>query len=122
LLTRQGLTRIKTRALRRRVWFKATSRLERGIVDLTIRCVERIRSSVLAGILSEIVRKILRTLENGFLKTVNRVGGTIAEKVCGIAERWGNENASTWRHDLGFIRFLGINAVNSTSFGVGEGT
>ncbi|TET18879.1 hypothetical protein E3J74_08860 [Candidatus Bathyarchaeota archaeon] len=121
MLTRQRLMRIKTRALRRRVWFKVTSRLERGIIDLTIRCVERVRSLVLAGILSEIIRKIVRTLENGFLEMVNRVGGTIAEKVCGIAERWGNENASTWRHDSGFIRFLGINAVNSRSFGVCEG-
>jgi len=121
LLTRQGLMRIKIRALRRRVWFKATSRLERGIVDLTIRCVERIRSSVLAGILSEIVRRILRTLENGFLEMVNRVGRAVAEKICAIAEGWGNENASSWKHDSGFIRFLGINTVDSRSFGVCEG-
>lgn len=111
MLTKQGLMRIKTRALRRRVWFKVTSRLERGIVDLTIRYVERVRSPVLEGILSEIVRKILRTLENGFLRMVNRVGGTIAEKVCAIAEGWGNENASSWRHDSVFIRFLGVNAI-----------
>jgi len=113
--------RIKTRALRQRIWFKVTSRLERGIVDLTIRCVERIRSPVLAGILSEIVRRILMTLENGFLEMVNKVGSAVAETVCGIAERWGNENASSWRDDSGFIRFLGVNAVNSRGFGVCRG-
>ena len=105
--------RIKTRALRRRVWFKATSRLERGIVDLTIRCVERIRSPVLAGILSEIVRKISRTLENGFVKMAEKVGAEIANKVCGIALAWGNNTASSWKHNPSFVRFLGINAVNA---------
>jgi len=110
--------RIKTRALRRRVWFKATSRLERGIVDLTIRCVERIRSPVLAGILSEIVRRILRALENGFLKRAEKIGAKIAERVCGFALAWGNNTASSWKHDPSFVRFLGVNAVNSRVFNV----
>ena len=105
--------RIKTRALRRRVWFKVTSKLERGIVDLTVRCVERIRSPVLAGILSEIVRRILRTLENGFVKMVEKIGAEIADRVCGFALAWGNRTASSWKHDPSFARFLGVNAVNA---------
>ena len=110
--------KIKARALRRRVWFRALSRVERCIVDLTIRCVERVRSAVLARTIFAIINKILKTLENRFLEKVNKVGSVIAEKVCGIAERWGNKNASSWRYDSGFIRFLGINAVNSGGFGI----
>jgi len=113
LLTRQGLMRIKTRALRQRIWFKVTSGLERGIVDLSIRCVERIRSPVLAGILSEIIRKALGTLENGFVKRAEKVGAEIANKVCGFALAWGNRAASSWKHDPSFVRFLGVNAVNA---------
>lgn len=104
---------IKARALRRRVWFKVTSRLERGIVDLTIRCVERVRSLVLAGIISEIIRKISTTLENGFVKMAERMGAEIAERVCGFALAWGNNTASSWKHDPSFVRFLGVNAVNA---------
>lgn len=110
--------RVKTRALRRGVWFKVTSRLERGIVDLTIRCVERIRSPVLAGILSEIVRKISMTMGKVFLEIVNQVGSAVAEKICAIAERWGNENVSSWKHDSRFIRFLGVSAVNNRMTGI----
>ena len=113
MLTRQGLSRIKTRALRQRVWFKALSRVERGIVDLTIRCVEKVKSPVLTGAIIDIVGKVLKILENGFLEIVKRVGSAAAEKVCGIAEEWGNENASSWKRDSGFIRFLGVNAVNN---------
>ena len=112
LVTGQGLTRIKTRALRRRVWFKALSRVERGIIDLTIRCVEKIRSPILTRVILDIVRKVLKTMESKFLEKVNKAGSAIAEKVCRIALGWGNVTAPTWKQDSGFIRFLGVSAVN----------
>ncbi len=112
LLTRHGLIKVKTRALRTKVWFKGTSRLERGVVDLAIRCVEKIRSPVLAKIVLKIVRKLSRTMENGFLKLAEKVGAKIAERVCGIVVTWGNSDAISWKHDYNFIRFLGVNAVN----------
>lgn len=105
--------RVKTRALRRRVWFKATSRLERGIVDLTIRCVERIQSAVLAGIVSKIIKKIVKTLENVFLKRAEKIGAEIADRLSGFALAWGNKAASRWKHNPGFVRFLGVNAINA---------
>lgn len=114
LVTGQGLTKIKIRALRRRVWFKVLSRVERGIVDLTIRCVEKIRSPILTRVIFDIVRKVLKTLESKFLENVNKAGSAIAEKVCRIALGWGNVSASSWKHDSGFIRFLGVNAVNKS--------
>ena len=117
-LTRKGLMKIKARAFRRRVWFKVLSRAERAIIDLTIKCVERVRSPTLATIVSSIVGKILKILKSGFLETVNRVGSAIAEKVCKIAERWGNENASSWKRDSSFIRVLGMNAVNSRGLSI----
>ena len=103
--------RARARALRQRIWFKALSRVERGILDLTIRCVERVRSRVLDRIVSDIVAKILKTLKPSFLETAMRLGREIADEVCGIALKWGNMSASMWKHDLGFIRFLGINAA-----------
>ncbi len=80
---------------------------------MAIRCVERIRSPVLTGIVSAIVRRICMTIGKGFLAMVNEVGGAVAKKICATAERWGNENASSWKHDSSFITFLGVNAVNS---------
>ena len=58
-------------------------------------------------------RKISRTLENGFVKMAEKVGAEIANKVCGIALAWGNNTASSWKHNPSFVRFLGINAVNA---------
>lgn len=113
MLTRQNLMRIKVRALRRRVWFHVTSRLERGIVDLTIHCVKRIRSSVLAEIISEIVAKTLMAMENSFVNRAESIGAEIAKRICDFASAWGNGMASGWEHDRRFVRFLGINAINA---------
>jgi len=105
--------KIKARALRHRLWFKALSRAERAIIDLTIKCVERVRSRILTKVISKIVAKILKTLKNSFLETADKFGRVIAEGLCRIAGRWGNRTASGWKHDLNFIRFLGVNTVNT---------
>ena len=113
LLTRQGLINARTRAVRQRIWFNALSKVERGIMDLTIRCVERVRSRILNRMISKIVAKILKHLKPCFLETATKVGREIARELCEIALNWGNMNALRWKHDLEFIRFLGIRSVNT---------
>lgn len=104
--------KIKVRALRRKVWFKALSRVERGIIDLTMRCVERIRSRTLTKAVLAIIDKLLRTLDEEFLTKAERIGREIVEKLSCVALNWGNKNALTWKWNLDFVRFLGITAVN----------
>jgi len=113
LLSRQGLMKIRTRALRKGVWFEALSRIERSIIDLTIRCVDQVHSNVLMKTVVAILDKLLETLEEDYLKRVERVGREIAEKICEIAWLWGNPQAWTWKYDLRFVKFLGTNAMNS---------
>jgi hypothetical protein len=121
LLTRQRLLKVKARALRQGFWLKALSRMERGVFDLTVRCVERVRSSVLAGMVSGIIAKLLKSLKPGFLETAMRVGCAIAAEICDLALEWGNAGAYFWRHDPGFTRFLGVSAVNEGRFEAYEG-
>ena len=104
--------KIKVRALRHKAWFKVLSRVERGIIDLTIRCVERIRSHALMRTVLAIVDKLLRTLEKSYLKKVERVGREIVQRICEIASKWGNPLAWTWKYDVNFIGFLGVNSLN----------
>jgi len=113
LTTRQDLVKIKSRALRTRVWFRALSKIERAIIDLTIKCVEKVRSNVLAGTISTIVGKILQFLEEGFMTRAERVGYEIAERLCSVGEGWGNEACSSWKCEKCFIKFLGVNALNT---------
>ena len=103
---------MRSKALRRRVWFGVLSKIDRGIVELTIRCVDRIRSTRLASVISHIVHKIMRALKSGFLDRAESVGRGLAEKLGDIAVSWGYAEASVWKRDLGFIRYLGKSAVN----------
>lgn len=112
MITKQDLLKVKTRALRLNLWFKVLSRTERAIMDLTLKCVERIRSRLLEATIWNIVSKILNALNLRFLTTAERVGREIAKQLSLIAEKWGNKEASTWKLDIGFVRFLGISNLN----------
>ena len=105
--------KVRSRAYRTRVWFKAISGVERAIIDLTIKCVENIRSVVLNGTISAIVSKILHCLEEGFMTRAEKVGRKVVESVCAAGKKWGNTTCSAWRYDQSFISFLGVNALNS---------
>jgi hypothetical protein len=116
LLSRGGLLAIRKRAYRKGVWYKALTKLERGIVDLTVKYVEKVKSPVLARIITKIVCKVLKALRSRFLVKVETLGYELAERICRLAVEWGNPGASNWKYDMKFVRFLGINAVYDDMF------
>ena len=58
------LTQAKTLALRRGVWFRTLNRVERGIIDLTVRYVDNIKSAKLAKVVTAIIEKLQLAMEN----------------------------------------------------------
>lgn len=112
--------KVKSKALRSGTWYRTLSRIERAIVDLTIRCVEKVRSRILAEKILEIISKLLRTLKKTFMSRAEEVGLEIARKLSVIAKDWGNKTCSIWSIDDGFIEFLGVNALNSQIAVMGE--
>jgi hypothetical protein len=59
---KEELAKLKTIAVRRRLWYKVLSAAERAIVDLTLKLVERVRSSVLKEVLKSIASKVIEAL------------------------------------------------------------
>ncbi|HVH16115.1 MAG TPA: hypothetical protein VNA15_10420 [Candidatus Angelobacter sp.] len=104
-LTGRKLARLKTRALRKRVWFRALDRVERGLLDLTIRWVDNVRSGRLTEMLLRILVKLARAMEQGMARVIV-VGRELALRASVLAVRWGNVEAYSWRSDHGF--WLGI--------------
>ncbi len=105
--------KVKSRAVRNGIWFKVLSRAERAIVDLTMRCVEKVRSPILAKAITKILTKILKTLGKTFLDKAKEIGRDLAQSLSKVAERWGNREAPNWKNDKEFIRFLGVTALNT---------
>lgn len=115
-LTRETLARTRRKALRQRCWHKALSRLERGLVDLTIRCVEEVKSSKLRKTLAEILAKLIQTFRPSYLDMVERVGRPLAACICQLARSWGNTGAAEWKDDTALIRYLGANSLSQESW------
>jgi len=103
------LVEVKRLALRRRVWFRSLSRVERGVIDLTVKCVDIIKSGKLAKVVTAIIEKLQSAMEGTLEKMVKAVGLPLARKVSDIAVNWGNRLAEVWADDLKFARYLAVN-------------
>lgn len=116
LLTSEYLSSVKMKAIRRGVWFSNLSKLERNIVELTIKYVNRIQSSKLALVIGRILCKLLKSYRSVFLEQVEAIGKTFAKRIGKLAVSWGLSEASAWLSDPSFIRFLGVNTVSNSSY------
>jgi hypothetical protein len=108
------LFQTKKLALRRGIWFKILNRVERGIIDLTVKCVDDIRSVRLAKLVTAIIDKLHSALESTVDRLVRTIGLPLARKISNIANKWGNHLASLWANDLEFARFLVFNFVKES--------
>ena len=109
-ITREVLIGIKTRGLRRRVWYRALDRMERGLVDLTIRWVDKVRSGRMTETLVRILAKLAQALETGMGKVLGK-GRILAARASELAVKWGNVSAYSWRYEQGFCRSIGLGIV-----------
>ncbi len=112
-LSRRGLVNLKSRALRSGAWFTALRRVERALVDCSIRIVDEVRSTVLAKVLLSIVKKLEDASESRVSRAIRAVGFPCAQKLSLLAQKWGNKCAQDWAFDLSFARFIAIMHINS---------
>ena len=84
-LTRKALANIRRKLIRTKAWFRLLTSAEKGIIDLTIKCVERVRSARLAKILERILVKASEVLKSQFLNKVRTIGEPLASEVSRIA-------------------------------------
>ncbi len=112
-LTREALARLRLKALRRGVWFRDLKREERKLLDLTIRVVEKVRSFLLAKIVSRIVGKMCEAMESRIFRLMRTEGRSLAEHVSRIGEAWGNRAAKFWANDRGFMQYLTVTNLSS---------
>jgi hypothetical protein len=112
-LTREALAKLRLKALRRGVWFRDLKHSERKLLELTIRVVEKVRSFLLAKIVSRIVGKLCEAMESLVIRLMKIEGRSLAEKIASIGEAWGNRAAKSWANDRGFIQYLTVNNLSS---------
>jgi len=112
LLNRTQLIKLRVKAIRAGVWFKALPRIDRVLFDLTIKVAENIRSANLARSIFTIVGKLGELLESRILNSLRLIGRPLAEKISLIAQKLGNVSAKSWVDDSSFAFFLAVMHTN----------
>ena len=102
------LALLKKRALRKGVWFRALSCVERSIYDLTMKTVSTIRSKRLLRVIKAIVDKLRESLESPVSILTRTVGRQLASTLAQVALSWGHLKAREWALDEQFARYLTI--------------
>lgn len=112
VLNRMQLSKLRLKALRAGVWFKALTRIDRVLIDLTIKVAYNIRSNSLAKSVMSVMSKLEGLLESNMLYLLGKVGHPLAEKISLVAQKLGNVSAKAWANDSDFAVFLAIMSTN----------
>lgn len=114
--TISNLMDIRKKALRRGLWFRALTSMQRGIVNLTIRYVAAVKSSMLGRTLQDILKVLSQAIEQGYLHRFFIAGKDLAEHLSDAACSWGNKDAVKWKFDKAYILCLGMNKLSGWSY------
>lgn len=113
VFSRTELVMKRQRAMRKHLWFKTLDQSERAIFNLTIQCVEQIKSSKLAKIMTAIIEKLTQSMISKVEKLCESIGRPLAQKISSLAFSWGNHEALKWAEDKRFIKYLTILSMNT---------
>jgi hypothetical protein len=117
---RKFLSKLKQKSIRcNNLWFRVLSLDKRRFIDAVIQTVDRIQSSLLLKLMTELAEKLLNAL-GGMPALIGKIpyglityGVPVAKKISAIAQSWGNQMAKKWANDEGFIRYLTVIDVNN---------
>jgi hypothetical protein len=110
-LEKATLIKLKLKAMRAGVWFRIL-RIDRVLIDLTIKVADTIRSPRLVRSILSITGKLEGLLESKLQRAVKEIGFPIAEKLSLLAQNWGNKAAEKWITDEGFAKYWAAMKLN----------
>ena len=111
-INKNQLIKLRLKAKRAGVWFKALPRIDRVLVDLTIRVATSVRSATLARNILAVTKKLEGLLESSLLRAFRGIALKLAQKLSTIAQKWGNTSAKRWASNVSFVTFLAVMHIN----------
>lgn len=98
--------------MRRGLWFRTLNRLDRALVDLTLKVSSTIRSGMLAKGILLVMRKLQTQLESKVDRATREIGFPLTAKLGMFATSWGYKAALEWANDDGFARYWAVMKLN----------
>jgi hypothetical protein len=111
-IERMQLIKLRQKAIRAGVWFRALPRIDRVLVDLTIKVTDTIRSPNLAQSILVIAGKLEGILESKLARFLREFGLPITIKLSVFAQNWGYNAAGKWANDKDFARYWAVMKLN----------
>jgi hypothetical protein len=112
---KKQLINLKTKALRSGAWFRALKRIDRVLIDLTIKVVDNIRSSTLAKSILMLTNKLERVMKSPFSRRLEKIGLSLAQKISLEGQKIGHPSAISWASDSSFAFFLAMMQINNNA-------
>jgi len=106
MFNRGFLIEVRRRALRRGVWYSAIDNVERGILSISVKVIDEVRSSLLNIQLVRIIAKLRAAFKSGFVRHLEAFGMVRARTIRDQAAVFGYKRLDELVRDLGFVRYL----------------
>lgn len=111
---RTHLMKLRLKAMRAGVWFRALRNIDRALVNLTIEVVRcNVYSTSLIHRLLTVTTRLEGLLENKLSRATREIGFPLACKLSILAQSWGNKLAQVWSKDLEFAKYLAVMKLNA---------
>jgi hypothetical protein len=111
-LEKTQLIALKRKAMRAGVWYRALPRIDRVLVDLTIKVSDTVRSQRLAKSILAIAGKLTGLLESSLQRAIREIGLPITQKLSQFAQQWGYSAAAEWANDKDYARYWAVMKLN----------
>ncbi len=106
LFTRDFLTEVRRRALRRGQWMRVLDGVERGIICLAGRCVDTVMNATLGRVIVGILVKLRDASRSGFARHVESFGWSRVAEIKEQLVMFGYALADGLERDVAFVRYL----------------
>ena len=113
MFTSPFLSKIRKKALRKGVWYKALDSLERGILSLSSRVINRVESSLLGIELVKILSKLRFFFKSDFTKCIENYGYKRVKELVMISINWLPNYANRWINDLNYAKYITLIHINN---------
>jgi len=115
---RERMSRLMKRLMRERVYHRALTPIEKGIVYIACKPGFKLISPLLRRTLDAIFEKASEWLRPSFVSRAMLVGRERAEANVRAALLMGCPSAKKWLDDRAYVLLLGINAMSASPFAI----
>jgi hypothetical protein len=108
-----SLSNLRTKALRKGIWFQALTYQERTLAGLIRKHVKIVKNATLAAVIAKIMGKLISAIKSSFMDRIEGLGRPVAEAWSRGALAMGWKEASTWTDDPNIVRWYGLTVYYS---------